>query len=220
MPVTSAESLCKLVYFVQGRCEIEIQEEAADKPDLRQMDSQMFNRWVYLSKQQRSAEWQLLASEHSRRLEDQIASSTVSDDSDPQDWETCKIISEALISSKNQYALRGYFKSVRHYLKSIKLGDFHVKMELVNLLINADKWSISQHAQMPYQFLTSSIIKIIYFHVMLENLSLFFFKCVDPIFVLEFYAQKVASGSKEISQFGGMDRDFWIRTEDLLMRSK
>jgi len=91
----------------------------------------------------------VLASEHARRLEDQISSGTPVESDDPQDWETAKILVEGLLATRNQYALSGYLKSVRHYLKWIKQGDFHTKIEIVNMLITADKWYVHQHA-MPY----------------------------------------------------------------------
>jgi hypothetical protein len=46
------------------------------------------------------------------------------------------------------------------------------------------------------------------YYIMLENLSLFFYKCEDPVYLLE--------KCKIFAQ----EKDFWIRVEDLLMRSK
>ena len=63
-------------------------------------------------------------------------------------------------------------------------------------------------------------MKLLYYHLLLNNLSLFFFRCSDPLYLLEFYAARVALHNKDLAQFGGIDKDFWIRTEDLLMRSK
>ena len=80
--------------------------------------------------------------------------------------------------------------------------DISTKCEFINLLIKADKWksSLSENPENnKYQFLTGGIMKIIYFNVMLPHLSLFFYKCIDPIHVLEFYTAK----NKEINEFGG-----------------
>ena len=77
-----------------------------------------------------------------------------------------------------------------------------VKCDLINLLILADQWN-----PMMGRILSANFMKTIYF-IMLENLSLFFYRCLDPIYVLE--------------RFKGLssERDFWIKVEDLLMRAK
>ena len=79
--------------------------------------------------------------------------------------------------------------------------DISTKCAYVNLLISADKCiaSYSNSDQNRYNVLTSGVMKTIYYSVMLNNLSLFFYKCVDPIYVLEFYAYKVSKEQKEIN---------------------
>ena len=92
-------------------------------------------------------------------------------------------------------ALKGYLKTFKFEMNTI------TKCDIVNLLVKSDKWNPK------FQILNPGIMKTVYF-MMLENLSLFFYKCEDPIYVLE----KCAHLSKE--------NDFWISVEDLLMRSK
>jgi hypothetical protein len=95
-----------------------------------------------------------------------------------------------------------YIKSIKVHLRSFKHDlDFLTKSEYINLLILADQWN----PQM--QILSPSIMKSIYF-IMLENLSMFFYRCTDNIYVLE--RLKVMSSEK----------DFWIRVEDVVMRVK
>ena len=56
-------------------------------------------------------------------------------------------------------------------------------------------------------------MRMIYFSVMLENLSIFYYKCIDPFYILESYIS-----SHDTNQ--PIDKDFWIKSEDLLMRQK
>ena len=60
-------------------------------------------------------------------------------------------------------------------------------------------------------------MRMIYFHVMLENLSMFFYKSDDSIYMLEALLSQLNQAS---SQLQAIDKDFWIRSEDLLMRQK
>jgi hypothetical protein len=95
-----------------------------------------------------------------------------------------------------------YVKSLKGHLKTYKFElDTLTKCDIINLLVKCDKWNPE------LQILSQGILKTVYF-MMLENLSLFFYKCEDPIYILE----KCAHLSQE--------NDFWISVEDLLMRSK
>jgi hypothetical protein len=61
-------------------------------------------------------------------------------------------------------------------------------------------------------------MKVVYYHFMLPNLSLFFYKSSDSVYLLEFFSHKISKGDKEFTSL--TDKDFWVRTEDLLMRVK
>ena len=79
--------------------------------------------------------------------------------------------------------------------------DTTIKCAYANQLISADKWRgqlairneegvvLSDAKPAKYAYLTGSIMSTLYFNVMLENLSLFFYKCADPIYLLEYYSQ-------------------------------
>ena len=125
-----------------------------------------------------------------------------------------------------------YFAHVRQFIKCFKNDTHHLsissKIDFVNVMILADRWNHQFHDKdikgrmlNKYSILTEGMLKILYFHVMLDHQSLFFYKCKDTMYILEFFAMKAqASESKQNFVEFGMNKDFWIRNEDLLMRSK
>ena len=97
------------------------------------------------------------------------------------------------------YELHKYFKHIRQFMKCFKNDTSHMdvssKIDHINNLIVADKWHHKTYDKEgktlnKYSILTESTLKTIYFHVLLDNQSLFFYKCIDPIYLLEFFGMK------------------------------
>ena len=55
----------------------------------------------------------------------------------------------------------------------------------MNILLQIDKWNHLVQKKPKFEILNKKTMKTIYFHVMLENLSVFYYKCEDFIYVLE-----------------------------------
>ena len=63
--------------------------------------------------------------------------------------------------------------------------DISQKCEFMNILLKVDFWNFKHQSRPKYEVLNKKTMRMIYFHIMLENLSMFFYKSDDSIYMLE-----------------------------------
>ena len=88
--------------------------------------------------------------------------------------------------------LDAYVEKIKSYLvAATKSLDYATKCEYINQLILADKWksNAKTNGKSNYDYLSGNVMRTLYYNIMLENMSLFFYKCDDSIYILEYYSK-------------------------------
>eukprot|EP00347_Sterkiella_histriomuscorum_P019390 403341811 len=105
------------------------------------------------------------------------------------------------IPTQNDLKIRQILKEM--FMKHKKSLQTHQKVDISNLII----LSLKQTDTKPdYKF-----IETLFTYLMKDNLSLYFLKCEDIVYVLELISSL---------RFVRSHKDFWLRTEDYIMRMK
>ena len=103
-------------------------------------------------------------------------------------------------------------ESLKHKYLMLLIDKFQKEKKQMNVLIKIDLTNlIIERSKSQRQLLNNKFLETLFVYLVKENTSLYFYKCVDIIYVLKHLSKL---------RFVKSYTEFWLKIEDLLMRMK